>query len=101
MYSAGGVGGKVSLVSSVGLGEFAFEEGCHGVDAVVAERGEAGETELVEHADRDVVARVAAVTAEQQVDGGAHPGDAEAVSVEQQVSLAGEPLHGDQVERLP
>ncbi len=59
---------KVRLVSSVGLGEFAFEEGGDGVDAGVSERGETGEPELIEHAGRDVVARVAAVTAEQQVE---------------------------------
>jgi len=88
------------LVSSVGLGEFAFEEGRDGADAVVAERGEAGETELVEHAGRDVVARVAAVTAEQQVERGAHPANAEAVAIEQQVMLAGDPLQGDEVESL-
>ena len=33
-------------MASVGLGEFAFEEGRDGVDAVVTERGETGETEL-------------------------------------------------------
>jgi hypothetical protein len=44
----------------VGLGEFAFEEGGDGVDAGVSERGETGEPELIEHAGRDVVARVAA-----------------------------------------
>lgn len=54
MYSAGGVVSKVRLVSSVGLGEFAFEEGGDGVDAVVSERGETGETELAEHTGRDV-----------------------------------------------
>ena len=87
-------------MSSVGLGEFAFEDGCYGVDAVVPERGEAGETELVEHAGGDVVGRVAAVTAEQQVERGAHPADAEAMAVEHQVPVAGEPLQGDEVESL-
>jgi hypothetical protein len=53
------------LASSVGLGEFAFEEGRDGVDAVVTERGETGETELAEHTGRDVGGRGAAVTAEQ------------------------------------
>ena len=89
------------MASSVGLGEFAFEEGCYGVDAVVAERVEAGETELVEHADRDVGGRGAAVTSYQQVERAAHPADAEAVAVEQQVPRAGEPLQGDEVESLP
>jgi len=88
------------LVSSVGLGEFAFEDGCYGVEAVVPERGEAGETELGEHAGRDVVTRVAAVTAEQQVERGTHPANAEAVAVEQQVMRAGDPLQGDEVESL-
>jgi hypothetical protein len=88
------------LVSSVGLGEFAFEECGDGVDPVVSERGEAGETELAEHACRDVVGGGAAVTAEQQVERGAHPANAEAVAGKQQVSLGGEPLQGDEVESL-
>ena len=89
------------MVSSMGLGEFAFEEDRDGVDAVVAERGEAAESELAEHAGRDVVALVAAVTAEQQVERAAHPSDAEAGAVEHQACVGGEPLQGDEVERLP
>src|ERR1019366_2581164 len=46
----------------------ASRDGCYGVDAVVPERGEAGETELAEHAGCDVGGRGAAVTAEQQVE---------------------------------
>ena len=89
------------MVSSVGLGEFTCEQGSNGVDAVVTERGEAGESELAEHAGRDVGGRGAAVTAEQQVECAAHPADAEAVAVEHQVPVAGEPLQGDEVESLP
>jgi hypothetical protein len=91
---------KVRLVSSMGLGEFAFEEERDGVDAVVPELGEAGQSELAEHAGCDVVGGRASVTAEQQVERAAHPANAEAVAVEQQVPGAGEPLQGDEVESL-
>jgi hypothetical protein len=93
--------GKARLASSVGLGEFAFEEEGHGVDAVVSQGGEAAESELTEHSGGDVMGRGRAVAAEQQVEGAAHPADAEAAAVEQQVTLAREPLQGDQVESLP
>jgi len=89
------------LVSSVGAGEFAFEEESDGVEAVAAERGQGGESERTEHACGDVVGRGGAVTAEQKVEGPPQPGDAEAVAVEQQGMLGGEPLQGDEVESLP
>ena len=77
---------KVRLVSSMGLGEFAFEEERDGVDAVVPERGEAGQSELAEHAGCDVVGGGASVTTEEQVERAAHPANAEPVAVEQQAS---------------
>ena len=85
----------------MGLGELAFEEERDGVDAVVPERGEAGQSELAEHAGCDVVGGGASVTTEEQVERAAHPANAEAVAVEQQASLGGEPLQGDDVESLP
>ena len=91
---------KVGLVSSVGLGEFAFEKAGDGADAIVPERGQAGELELAEHSGGDVVGRGAAVTAQQQVERAVHPADAETVAVKQQVSFVREPLHSDRVQCL-
>jgi hypothetical protein len=69
-YSAGVIVRRVRLLSSMGLGEFALEEERDGVDAVVSERGEAGESELAEHAGCDVVG-CGAGAHEQRSDGGA------------------------------
>jgi hypothetical protein len=92
---------KVRLVSSVGPGEFAFEQEGDGIEAVVSERGQGGESELSEQSGGDVVGRGATVTAEQKVEGAAHPSEAEAVALEQQAMVGGEPLQGDEVESLP
>ena len=39
-------------------------------------------------------------TANEQVEGAGEPGEAEPGAVEEQLSLVGEPLHGEQVESL-
>ena len=87
-------------MSSLGIGEFAFENVTDSGDAIVPERVNGLESELGEGVGGDVVGGKASAPGEagrRRRD----RSDSESGPIEEQLSLVGEPLHGEHVESLP